>query len=95
MITRWSLVAGRWGVTTVSALLLAVFPPCHIAAQVIPPTIDTMPSDSARADSLRKDATERLLAAEENTGRTVAMAPDLGSEGPRAFGRPRRPFPTS
>ena len=66
--------------------VLALWPTGPLAAQVIPPTIDTMPTDSARADSLRREATARLLAAEENTGRQVATAPDLGSDGPRALG---------
>ncbi len=76
----------QWAHFGLLLLVLAVSPSRHLAAQVITPTIDTMPTDSARADSLRRDATARLLAAEANTGRQVAMAPDLGSEGPRAFG---------
>ena len=66
--------------------VLALWPTGPLAAQVIPTTIDTLPSDSARADSLRREATARLLAAAENTGRAVAAAPLLGSEGPRALG---------
>ncbi|HWA41294.1 MAG TPA: hypothetical protein VG712_06755, partial [Gemmatimonadales bacterium] len=66
--------------------MLSTSPARHLAAQVIPPTIDTLPSDSARADSLRRDATERLLAAEALVGAEVATMHDLGSDGPRALG---------
>jgi hypothetical protein len=65
------------------ALLVIAGP---LAAQIIPPTIDTLPSDSARADSLRRDATSRLLAAEALVGAQVPVMQDLGSDGPRALG---------
>ena len=76
-----------------------------LAAQVPTPTIDTLPSDSARTDSLRRESTDRLLAAEALTAQRVPMLPALGGEGPRAAGwcstggpsrgAPRRTSPTS
>ena len=79
---------GRWAVTRMLALglfLLAALPPCRLVAQ-IPTNIDTTQTDSARADSLRKDATDRLLAAEALASRRVPVLPRLGGEGPRATG---------
>jgi hypothetical protein len=43
-------------------------------------------SDSARSDSLRKDATARLLAADSLAGVRVPVLPALAGEGPRAAG---------
>lgn len=76
---------GRWSVAAViGGVLLAALPPRRVAAQIPTPTIDTMPGDSARTDSLRRDATDRLLAAEVLNTQRVPVLPDLGSEGPRA-----------
>ena len=68
-------------------ILLAAWPPGGLAAQIPEPNIDTIAgSDSARADSLRRDATERYLEAEARTSEYVPTIPGLGGEGPRAEG---------
>jgi hypothetical protein len=68
--------------------LLAVLLPVRLAAQVPEPTIDTggPVADSIRNDSLRRDATDRYLAAEAMRAEHLATIPDLGNEGPRAAG---------
>src|SRR5688500_11709709 len=43
---------------------LAVLAPCRLSAQVPPPPDSAASADSARVDSLRNDATDRLIAAE-------------------------------
>lgn len=58
--------------------------PVH--AQIPTNLPDTTQTDSARADSLRKDATDRLLAADALALRRVPVLPLLGGEGPRAAG---------
>ncbi|MEO6067178.1 MAG: Plug domain-containing protein [Gemmatimonadales bacterium] len=65
-------------------MALAHWPTRPLAAQIPVPTADSVPSDSARADSLRRDATTRLLAADALTSQRVPVLPDLSGEGPRA-----------
>jgi hypothetical protein len=80
---------GTWGVLFLRASLLvalAVLPSRRLAAQVSPPPDSAATADSARIDSLRNDATDRLIAAEAREGMGVAVIPDLGSAGPRAAG---------
>ena len=67
--------------------LLAVSAPRRLAAQIPTPTIDTSAAaDSARDDSLRHDATDRLLTAADRVKLRVPVLPDLGADGPRALG---------
>jgi hypothetical protein len=86
-MSRWSVGRDRWIMTGALFALLAVLPPSRLAAQIPEPNIDTIAgSDSARADSLRRDATDRYLAAEARTSEYVPIIPGLGGEGPRAEG---------
>jgi hypothetical protein len=87
-MVRWSRDGDRWVTTGALFALLAVLPPCRLAAQVPEPTIDTAgpTADSIRNDSLRRDATARYLAAEAMQGEHLATVPNLGDEGPRAAG---------
>jgi TonB-dependent receptor-like protein len=66
--------------------LIAVAASTPLAAQVTQPQDTVVQADSARTDSLRRDATERLIAAESLSTRRVPVLPDLGGEGPRAAG---------
>ena len=86
MIARGSLVIGRWSLVAAGMFLLAVSPSRRLAAQIPTNLPDTTQTDSARADSLRKDATDRLLAADALALRRVPVLPFLGGEGPRAAG---------
>ena len=76
-----------WHFGVLLMALLAVSPSRRLAAQIPTPTIDTSAAaDSARDDSLRHDATDRLLTATARGSVLVPTLPDLQAEGPRARG---------
>ena len=81
---------GGWcGATgaVLAILCLAALLPGRLAAQIPTPTIDTSAAaDSARDDSLRHDATDRLLTADARAAFLVPALPGLGGEGPKALG---------
>ncbi len=59
-----------------------------LAAQVPQPNIDTLGpvADSIRNDSLRRESTDRYLAAEALRAEYLPTIPGVGGEGPRALG---------
>ena len=73
-----------FGLLLLGILLLTSRP---LVAQIPTPTIDTSAAaDSARDDSLRKDATDRLLSADARAAFLVPVLPGLGAGGPKALG---------
>ena len=71
-----------------SVALLAALPVIRLAAQVpvTPPVDSAAAADSVRDDSLRHDATDRLMSATARATMRVPVLPDLQAEGPRALG---------
>lgn len=81
------MVGGRWTIVAAGIMILAASLSRPLRAQIPTATIDTSAAaDSARDDSLRHDATARLLTATARASIRVPVLPDLGSEGPKALG---------